>query len=92
MRDHFWDRWSHKYLQGLVPRPKWQRSEKNVKSGDLCFVLTETTLPTKWPLARISRVHLGDDGRVRVVTVKTAELVRPITKIILLPGMSADSD
>ena len=43
-------------------------------------------VPTKWPLARITQVHTGQDGHVRVVTVKTStgEYKRPVTKVALL--------
>ena len=48
--------------------------------------------PTKWPLARIVKVHLSKDNNVRSVTVKfvnsagrVTELVRPITKLRLVP-------
>lgn len=88
MRDHYWQRWSHEYLQSLSARPKWTRSEVSPKIGDLCLVRTEITLPIRWPLARITALHPGDDGVTRVVTVRTASstLTRPLTKIIPLPG------
>jgi len=43
--------------------------------------------PTRWPLARVTALHPGDDGMVRVVTLKTAasQLTRPLVKIVLLP-------
>lgn len=38
------------------------------------------------------RVHPGEDGKIRVVTVRTAtsEFVRPIAKLILLPASNED--
>ncbi|XP_036142860.1 uncharacterized protein LOC118645588 [Monomorium pharaonis] len=88
MRDHFWQRWSHEYLQGLTARSKWLKSTQAPQMGALCLIKSETSLPTKWPLARIVEMHPGTDGIVRVVTVRTAttELVRPLVKIVLLPG------
>jgi len=88
MRDHFWDWWSHEYLQTLACRPKWQRNQTGPNVGDLCLLRSESTPPTRWPLARITRLHPGDDGVTRVVTVRTAssEFVRPLAKIILLLG------
>lgn len=87
MRDHFWDRWTKEYLQGLVARTKWKRDVSHYTSGQLCLLLNENTPPSKWPLARIIEVHPGDDGLVRVITVRTAtsRLKRPITKLVLLP-------
>jgi len=39
--------------------------------------------PAKWPLGRVIQIHLGRDGLIRVVTVKTqlSEYKRPITKL-----------
>ncbi|XP_011705795.1 PREDICTED: uncharacterized protein LOC105460994 [Wasmannia auropunctata] len=89
MRDHFWHRWSREYLQALNVRSKWWKTEANLQVGDLCLVRGEQVPPTKWPLARIVDVHPGQDGQVRVVTVRTATttLVRPACKIVpLLPS------
>ncbi|GAB1860693.1 Integrase catalytic domain-containing protein [Camponotus japonicus] len=88
MRDHYWQRWSREYLQTLSSRPKWAKSEAGPNIGDLCLVRSETTPPTRWPLARITKLHPGDDNVVRVATLRTAssELVRPLTKIVLMPG------
>jgi len=47
MRDHFWERWSREYLQTLACRPKWQRNEIGPSVGDLCFLRSETTPPTR---------------------------------------------
>jgi len=92
MRDSFWDRWSRDYLQGLITRPKWRSSESKLELGRLCLVRNENFPPNKWPLARIIKLHPGSDERTRVVTVKTAnsELVRPITKLVLLPSAASD--
>ena len=40
-------------------------------------------IPTKWPLARVTAVDPGVDGKVRMVTVQTKKgtYKRPITKI-----------
>ena len=43
-------------------------------------------MPTKWPLARVEKVHPGSDGFIRVATVKTAKgsYKQPVRKIALL--------
>ncbi|XP_077280506.1 uncharacterized protein LOC143907537 [Temnothorax americanus] len=88
MRDHFWSRWSHEYINGMTSRPKWTKPEDAPAVGSLCLVRAESTPPSRWPLARIIRVHPGDDGIVRVATIRTStsELVRPLCKLVLLPG------
>jgi len=90
MRDHYWQR---EYLQALVCRSKWQKSVTGPNVGDLCLLRSEMSPPTRWPLARITQLHTGDDGVTRVVTVRTAssELVRPLVKIVLLPGAATAS-
>ncbi|XP_029160236.1 uncharacterized protein LOC114932248 [Nylanderia fulva] len=91
MRDHFWQRWSSEYVHGLASRTKWFKDEAAPNVGDLCLVRSELTPPSRWSLARITRLHPGDDGIVRVVSIRTAtsELVRPLIKLVFLPGVNA---
>ncbi|CAL1680984.1 unnamed protein product [Lasius platythorax] len=93
MRDHFWQRWSREYLHTLAARPKWWRTDAAPRIGDLCIMRSEQTPPGKWPLARITALHPGDDGEVRVVTMRTATttLKRPVAKIVLLPTAASDA-
>nr|XP_012232072.1 PREDICTED: uncharacterized protein LOC105677797 [Linepithema humile] len=90
MRDHFWQRWSREYVHTLTPRTKWQGPTTRPDLGSLCLIRSELTPPSRWPLARIIQLHPGDDGVVRVVTVRTSssQYVRPLTKIVMLPGAS----
>ncbi|KMQ86362.1 gag-pol protein [Lasius niger] len=87
MLERFWARWSTEYLQRLQTRNKWHLSTKPLQIGDLVLVLDERYPPAKWPLARVTALHPGTDGRVRVVTVRTAvsEYKRPIVKLCPLP-------
>ncbi|KMQ90572.1 bel12-ag transposon polyprotein [Lasius niger] len=93
MRDHLWQRWVQEYLQGLCPRPKWWSTRGAIQEGQLCLVRGESTPPCRWPLARITRLHPGPDGQVRVVDVRTSvgELTRPVVKIVPLPS-ATDAD
>ncbi|XP_036142106.1 uncharacterized protein LOC118645340 [Monomorium pharaonis] len=92
MRDDFWRRWSAEYLHALAVRPKWCRPEPNPLVGDLCLLRGKALPPCRWPLARIVGVHPGEDGMVRVVTVRTATttLKRPVVKIVPLPRHDCD--
>ncbi|XP_017493372.1 PREDICTED: uncharacterized protein LOC108381464, partial [Rhagoletis zephyria] len=69
-KQHFWRRWYAEYLSRLQSRPKWTTVRANIKIGDLVLLYDEKTPPGKWPLARIADVHPGQDGLVRVVTLK----------------------
>ncbi|KMQ85188.1 hypothetical protein RF55_16392 [Lasius niger] len=88
MRDHFWEKWSREYINGLTSKSEWLKANAAPDVGALCLIKSETIPPSRWPLARIIQLHPGDDGIVRVVTVWTpsSELVRPLTKVVLLPG------
>jgi len=85
MTQQFWQRWSQ-YLQRLQNVSKWRLSTNSIKIGTLVFLIDERYLPAKW-LARVIQTHPGDDGLVRVVTVRTSnsEFKRPIVKLCPLP-------
>ncbi|XP_057329785.1 uncharacterized protein LOC130670399 [Microplitis mediator] len=83
----FWDRWSTECLQAHQSISKWQKTQDNIKVGSLVLLTDERLPPSKWPLARVIQLHLGQDGLCRVVTVKTATstLTRPVVKLAPLP-------
>lgn len=62
---------------------KWLRPHKNLSVGDLVVLREDNTIPTRWPLMRISSVHPGKDGVVRVVMLKTSTglYTRPVSKV-----------
>ncbi|XP_066603078.1 uncharacterized protein [Prorops nasuta] len=72
IRDHFWQRWSTEYLQTLQERSKWRGITANFAMGQLVVMKDDRFPPSHWPLGRITDVHPGPDGLIRVVTVKTA--------------------
>lgn len=80
-------RWKSEYLSRLQQRPKWTKPSPNIQVNDLVLLKYSSFPPTNWPLARVTKVHPGDDGFVRVVTVRTStsEFKRCITKICPLP-------
>ncbi|EFN65188.1 hypothetical protein EAG_08373, partial [Camponotus floridanus] len=88
MRDHFWQRWFQEYIHSMTSRPKWLKDNRPPKVSVLCLIRSDITPPTRWPLARILKTHPGEDSVTRVVTVRTSssELIRPLTKIVLLPA------
>ncbi|XP_036340672.1 uncharacterized protein LOC118750048 [Rhagoletis pomonella] len=87
MQQDFWERWSYEYLRELQVRHKWFQRKDNLKVGNLVLLRDERAPPTYWPLGRIIEVHPGDDGVVRVATIRTASSVlkRAISKLIVLP-------
>ncbi|XP_033228003.1 uncharacterized protein LOC117179907 [Belonocnema kinseyi] len=64
-------RWSAEYLKEPQPRSKWTTSSPSIQIGDLVLIRYEHLPPTQWPMDRVLQPHLGKDGLVRVVTLKT---------------------
>ncbi|XP_041765140.1 uncharacterized protein LOC121589934 [Anopheles merus] len=83
---HFWQRWRTEYLHELAQQQRRNPPEQQVSIGDIVIIKDEHLPSARWPLARIVEVHPGQDGIVRVVTLKTASGVmkRPSSKICLL--------
>ena len=87
LTDHLWQRWRKEYLHTLVHRRKWQADRKDLAVGDLVLLAESDTPRGHWPLARVSQVFPGPDGRVRTVRLTTAAggaYTRPATKAALL--------
>lgn len=63
------------------------KPHKNVEVDDLVIIFDERLSPGQWPLARITEIHPGADGRVRVVSLKSNgnTYKRPVSKVALLP-------
>ncbi|XP_063931818.1 uncharacterized protein LOC135143809 [Zophobas morio] len=75
LRQHFWHRWQRKYLQQLQQRPKGQQfASPNITPGNMVVLVEDNLPPLRWKLGRVVDVHPGQDGIVRVVTVKTASV------------------
>ena len=88
LRDNFWKRWSQEYLNTLQQRNKWTRITRDLQVDDLVLIVDASLLQRRrWPLGRVTEVHPGRDGRVRVATINTTTgtYVRPITKLCRLP-------
>ncbi|XP_071576252.1 uncharacterized protein [Temnothorax nylanderi] len=89
MRQHFWRRWSHEYLNTLQQRNKWKTSKgQQLKTGQLVIIKQQTTAPLQWPIGRVQEIHTGSDGVARSATVKTSKgsYVRPLAKLAILPA------
>lgn len=87
MHQHFWQRWSKEYLHELQQRRKWSGETTKVDLGNLVLLIEDNQPPLRWKIGRITHLHPGADGIVRVVTVKTAtsEVKRAIQKLCVLP-------
>lgn len=80
-------RYKTEYLTRLQSRPKWLKQHPNIRVGQLVLIKEDTIATTQWPLGRVTEVHPGPDGVVRVVTLKTKNGTkkRPVVKLSPLP-------
>ena len=87
MTQLFWKRWSSEFLTRLQHRGKWFLEQKNLEIGELLLIKNESLSPRKWPLGRVVEVHRGNDGLVRVVTLRTLGglIKRSIHNLCYLP-------
>ncbi|CAI6343037.1 unnamed protein product [Macrosiphum euphorbiae] len=85
----FWRRWYTEYLPQCQVRGKWVNKKQPLKINDIVIIKEDNLPPTKWNLGRITQVHPGRDGAIRVVTVRTVagtEIKRPSAKLCALPS------
>lgn len=90
MLQDFWKLWSMEYLNTLRQRLKWKETVKNLNIGDVVIILEKNLPPSCWLLAKVLEIHPGQDGLVRIVTLKTKNniLKRPVVKLCPLPIQS----
>jgi hypothetical protein len=86
LSDRFWQRWLKEYVPLLQKRIKWTKPKRNFQPGDIVLMVNENLSRCFWPLARVVNIHLGADGLVRTVSVRSATGVytRPIANLCLL--------
>lgn len=85
--EHFWRAWSRDYLQSLQQRTKWLSERSNLKLNDIVLLRNSNLPSAKWELGRVIQCVPGQDGKVRVVQVRTSlsEFTRPITQLVRSP-------
>ena len=94
LANQLWRKWLRVYLPELQKRSKWSKPQINFQRADFVLILDELNLRYLWPLGLVKEVNQGRDGLVRSVKVKThaTELVRPITKVVLLEASLPESN
>lgn len=74
-------------MHSIQVKSKWNTLTSNLAPGDL-VILKEPTPPLTWKTARIVEAYPGEDGIVRVASVRTADgliFKRPAIKLCRLP-------
>lgn len=85
-QQQIWNRWSQEYLSKLQQRSKWRAERGNPSIGELVLVKDDLLPPQQWSLGHIVELHPGNDGLVRIVSVryKSGIKKRPLNKLCQL--------
>ena len=63
--------WKESYLPKLLFKPKWYKSDTDLKVGDLVwFIKEESKLSNDFTMGMVEQVNTGKDGLIRRVVVK----------------------
>ncbi|XP_073841504.1 uncharacterized protein [Musca autumnalis] len=86
IKQRFWKKWHHEYINELQVRNKWTASNSNIGVGSMVLVHEDNIPPQKWLMGRLTNIIPGRDGRIRVADVKTTRGIirRPIHKLALI--------
>ncbi len=82
--DAIWQRWLREYVPSLNSRPKWRTPARELKIGDLVWLVENTSIRGIYPLARIQNFRYGPDSVARSAELKLSnrELVCPVCKLV----------
>jgi hypothetical protein len=92
VRKEFWGRWIEEIFPELLKQTKWTRNRRNVKVGNIVLRKDETAAGQTYKHARVVKVHVGSDGRVRSSDIKYRlpgetvyrTITRPIHKLVMV--------
>ncbi|XP_063994494.1 uncharacterized protein LOC135172057 [Diachasmimorpha longicaudata] len=84
---NFWDHWARECVHRYQQIYRWRKPTDDIKIGTLVLISNEQEPPTRWPLARVIRIHPGRDNLTRVVTLwkGNKETQRAIHRLVPLP-------
>jgi hypothetical protein len=91
-KEEFWSRWIREVFPELLKQAKWTKDKRDVKIEDKVLRKDETAAGQTYKYARVIKVHVGMDGRVRVADIeyrlpgetRYRTTTRPIHKMVLI--------
>jgi hypothetical protein len=94
-KEEFWGRWIRKVFPGLLNQVKWTKDRRDVKVGDVVLRKDETAAGQTYKYARVVKVHVRTDGKVRAADIEYKipgearfhMITRPIHKMVLVIPM-----
>ena len=74
------------WIPSLSSRKKWQKTEDDIKTGNIVIVISPDSEIGKWPLGRILETIPGRDGHVRkaIVLIGGKKIERGINRLITI--------
>jgi hypothetical protein len=91
-QQEFWKRWIEEVFPEMLKQHKWTLDKKDLKVGDIVLRKDETAAGQTYKYARVTKVHVSTDGRVRAADIEyklPGEAVfrtttRPIHKLVMV--------
>ena len=82
-----WARWRREYFSELHNEHQRGKAVVELKVGQMVLLKEDGKTPHHWPMGRIAEVFPGPDGVVRVVSIRTRNVLykRPANRISLRP-------
>jgi hypothetical protein len=91
-QQEFWKRWIEEVFPEMLKQNKWTRDKKDLKVGDIVLRKDETAAGQTYKYARVTKVHVSMDGRVRAADIEyklpgeasCRTTTRPIHKLVMV--------
>jgi hypothetical protein len=91
-QQEFWKRWIEEVFPEMLKQNKWTRDKKDLKVGGIVLRKDETAAGQTYKYARVTKVHVSTDGRVRTADVEYKlpreagfrTTTRPIHKLVMV--------
>lgn len=91
LREQLWQRFRDEYL-GQLKLHANRRKDYQIQVGEIVLVGNDSSKRLAWPLAQVKEVFPGQDGKVRLIRLKTStgEMIRPLQRVYPLEIWSSE--